>query len=437
MTTAESLRKESAASGRQSTQSHTAHLQRALGNQIFGQAVEAASAVQSGNGAVTFQLAIEGVVYEFHVKKDTSRPGKNYRLTAVAPNSMGAYADGSVVYQAFVSVTEAKGKRTINGGLSVTLQGVKYTKKKDIVDVHLEVAAGEIEKAWDSASPVPKSAHDFVVLMVHDAVTKAKPWSLVFWMGEGVAPPPEQARIAWYNVQNKELEDLAPGQFAARVDEGKERLTTEDVAELVRSKTAVKESLTGFDMNSFAGYRVKTTPVEVQSKDGTAPVTFDVAAGKVRPNHTATYQSFGIAAPPIQIASNFMSGEWAIPGGLEATSAQELQDKFRLVLLYLHDHPGVNLKIYGDTDAVGTDLKNDDLSQRRADEAKRFLSDSKAWPGSPGPLDAGRIDAEGRGSELAKSALKEKRPNDYDKIIGTKAAEDPAFRRFRLAYVVL
>ena len=160
-----------------------------LGNQIFGQAVEAASAVESGNGAVTFQLAIEGVVYEFHVKKDTSRPGKNYRLTAVAPNSKGAYADGSVVYQGWVSVTETKGKRTIDGGPSVTLEGFKHTKKK-IENVRLEVAAGEIANAWDSASPIPKSAHDFVVLMVHDAVTKAKPWSLVFWMGEGVAPPP-------------------------------------------------------------------------------------------------------------------------------------------------------------------------------------------------------------------------------------------------------
>ena len=93
--------------------------------------------------------------------------------------------------------------------------------------------------------------------------------------------------------------------------------------------------------------------------------------------------------------------------------------------------------IYGDTDAVGTDLENNELSKMRANEAKRFLSDSSEWPGSPGPLPAERIDAEGRGAELAKSALKKKRPTDYEKIVGTQDAADASFRRFQLKYIVV
>lgn len=407
-----------------------ARLQRTAGNQAVARLFESentSAVVSATNGGdhCAFKLAIKGITYCFVVKPDTSRPGKNYRLSAIAPNKKGEYGNTSTYYETFISVSEAKGQRTISGGPTVRLTGYKGS---DAEEVYLDVPATDLANEWDDAMPIPKQDVDFAVLVVHDVKTKAKPWSLVFWMGDGSAPPPDQARVKTYDVDNSELDKIVPNQLTIRITTNKEPLESEQIAKLIASKTP-RDSRTGFDPNTFVGFRVKTRPVPIENNDVASTVPFDIAAGQPIPKSDSTYISMGIMAPPIEIQANFTSKAWAIPSGLQGTSSEQLVAQFRLILLYLQDNAEVELVIYGDTDATGTDAINDPLSAKRAAEAKRFLTDPKEWPGSPGPLDAKRIRTEGRGAKLAKAELARAQP-------GTLAADDVRFRRFTIDYIV-
>lgn len=64
---------------------------------------------------------------------------------------------------------------------------------------------------------------------------------------------------------------------------------------------------------------------------------------------------------------NFETGKAIIKG----TSFQILND----IVLIMKENPEYNLEINGHTDAVGNDDMNMDLSQRRADAVKQYLTD--------------------------------------------------------------
>jgi outer membrane protein OmpA-like peptidoglycan-associated protein len=105
-------------------------------------------------------------------------------------------------------------------------------------------------------------------------------------------------------------------------------------------------------------------------------------------------------ASPIKSKLNFESLEFA---NGKADILEVMYDDLDKIVNFLLDNPEFNLKISGHTDSDGTEVINQELSQKRADAIREYLLDH-------GNIDPSRIEAIGYGS--SKPIVKEETAAD-------------------------
>ena len=389
----------------------------------------------AGNQQCTFQLEVAGVMYCFNVVPET-KPGR-YKLMAAAPDKYGKH---TVIYSKFIGVEITEGKHTIVDPVG-TIEMTGF-KGKSLEPVSIFVDPLLLTSAWDASETADnhQSPWGFIVLVVHDDLDKAPlPVQIIYWMGDPAKPQESsRERIAWFDVERSEVEKLR-GKGRTKQQDAKtnfEGMTPVDVMALVAEKSPTKTSTSGFH-SSFVAEAVKN-PVEIDVAGETKKVPFDVAAGQPAPGREAYRRSLDVPPPPFEIEANFSEGESTIPEGLVGDSAAAFKEQLRLVLLFLNDMPGLGIKIYGDTDTVGTPEANQALSELRASNVGKYLQDKSKWLGIPPALPAQRIVAViGRGQDEAEKDLKARHPSDWQKIIGKETDEGVKFRRIVIEYVAL
>jgi hypothetical protein len=418
--------------------------------------------VQDQDKECGFKLIVGGVTYCFTAREDSRRPG-NYVLGAGALQA-DDHADKKaknkkkkqtepLLYFAHVAVTIKNSKRSISpaGEIVMTatdMEGQSYEIRVD----SLMLAA-----AWDAYAPVTsqeadKSIWDFVVLEVYDSVGKALPLRVVLWMGgqwREKTPDKLGTKVATFRVDRKEVEAKFENYFEKRLESKWELLSQTQVLSIIKGKVPIASG-ERFDGNTYVGMQVKgslATIDDSKATGGTSEVSFDEAAGRY---HGQTqWVSLLITDPPKEIVANFLSDASAVPGGLSANSLKKFNDQVRSVLLYLNDTSGVDIEIYAYTDTVGTAEENKPLSQSRADNAKKYMTDTTIWTGvdgTPAALDPKRIVlSKGEGQAQAEEAFKRDHPKDWDKyknqpelwkkLIGNKKQANETFRKFEIKYI--
>jgi hypothetical protein len=388
----------------------------------------------AGNQQCTFQLEVAGVMYCFNVVPET-KPGR-YKLMAAAPDKYGKY---TVIYSKLIGVEITGGKHTIVDPVG-TIEMTGF-KGKSLEPVSIFVDPLLLTSAWDASETAGdhQSPWDFIVLVVHDDLDKAPlPVQIVYWMGDPSKPQSSKERIAWFDVKRSEVKKLRGKNSTNQQDTTTkiETLTPVDVMALVAEKTPTKTSTSGFQ-SSYVAEAVKN-PVAIDVAGETKKVPFDVAAGQPVPGRKTYRRSLDVPPPPFEIEANFREGESAIPKGLVGDSATAFIEQLRLVLLFLSDMPALGIKIYGDTDTVGTKDDNQALSEKRASKVGQYLQDQSKWLGIPPALPAQRIVATiGRGQDEAEKDLKARHPSNWKTLIGKETDEGVRFRRIVIEYVAL
>jgi len=413
-------------------------------------------------GECTFKLMVGGIVYCFTATG--GKPGR-YLLEAKSPGKK------AVKYEAEIVVEVSKNKRSIKSLKrpaedTITMHGYKGEK---LLPVTIEVDLAAIAIAWDAAAPdltavskeTDKPVWDFVVLEVHFTIEKRLPVRRVFWMrskwetwkADAGGPPIGGGTVATFRLDASQLGELSR-LFAP--SEGIQNYTNTvqaNVWKIIQGRTPEKEETSEktFNPDTFIGAKLASPSWDIESGSGPGAVSnvpFPEAVGKWRPGKKAFWVESALV-PPATIKANFKSNESALPGGLDSSSLATFKDEVRLVLLYLHDTPDVDIAIHAHTDTVGTVEENCTLSQARAESAQKYLTNTTIWTGTTGTpkaLAPGRIImTQGEGQTLAEEDFKKQFPDDWtrlknnptewQKLIGSKSAANADFRLFKIEYI--
>jgi outer membrane protein OmpA-like peptidoglycan-associated protein len=398
----------------------------------------------------TFKLKVDKIEYCFVAKVDEAN-SKRYLLSAYASGA----GEGAVIYTAeiWIEYPIKNEKRFITNALG-KVKLLSPDKKASI-----SFDAAELTKAWDQQAPAGGKTWDFVVLDVYFTTEKRLPVRRVFWMAvewqtwEANAGRPTMpgGTVATFRLDASELGSLSH-LFTGTADLQKYSADDQaNVRKLTQERTpeSDEKSDKAFDPNTFIGATLKSPSCDIESAAGAVlKVPFTEAVGK----WFLGKKSFWVGTrldPPAEIKANFKTNQSALPGGLDSDSLATFKEKVRLVLLYLQDTPNVDIAIHAYTDTVGKPADNCTLSQARAESAKKHLTDATIWTGTAGTpkaLAPGRvIMTQGEGQTLAEEAFKKGHPQDWarlqnsstewQKLIGSKSAEDVDFRMFKVEYI--